>query len=362
MKIGKKLLFLLSLISLFCFSINSVEASSRSMKSYVKKVLRKNHARGSVAIIKNGNVQVINEGYASYHRRIHNGSKKVVYPLGSLQKLVTGALIEQLMTKGKLTQNTKISRWYPNLRNSSKITVGQLLTHTSGISMYGTESTHHRRFSESGAINWTLAQCNYQSQTARGSFNYNNANYVLLAGIIRKVTHHSYASNVKKRIIKPLRLKKTFVYNKIPHKKTDAVSYLYLHGNNYQSPSAANPNVVSQLPGAGNLFSSPNDYRKIVAGLQNGKILNKEQFHHLTHLSSKKTTYSGGLYLKKGGKLQLAYGNFGNTHFSNWMQITKDNQNGIVIFLNQTRSGNKPAKKIGYKILKHLKSGVFIKG
>lgn len=299
MEVRKKILFLLGVISLVCFAVNPVEVNAASMKSYVKKVLHKNHARGEVVIIKNGNSQVIKTGYASYRRRLYNGSKKVVYPLGSLQKIVTGALIEQLMAKGKFTQNTKISRWYPNLKNSSKITVGQLLTHTSGIGIYGTESTHHRRFSEIGAVNWTVAQCNYQSSSAIGRFNYNNANYVLLAGIIRKVTHKSYASNVKKRIIKPLHLKRTYIFTKIPRKKTDAVSYLYRHGDNYQSPAAANPNVVSQLPGAGNLFSAPNDYRKIIAGMQNGKILTEKQFHHLTHLSAKATTYSGGIYLKK---------------------------------------------------------------
>lgn len=112
-------------------------------------------------------------------------------------------MITQLIYKGKFSQNTKISRWYPLLKNSSKITVGQLMTHTSGINVSGTESSHGVRFSENGAINWTVARANLSGNTGLNSFNYNNANYVLLAGIIRKVTGKSYAVNLKSRIITP---------------------------------------------------------------------------------------------------------------------------------------------------------------
>lgn len=184
----------------------------------------------------------------------------------------------------------------------------------------------------------------------------------MLAGIIRKVTGKSYATNVKERIIKPLHLKQTYIYNNIPRSKTDAISYLYRYGRNYQSSVYANRNVVSQLPGAGNLFSTPADYAKIQQGMYNDKILTPKQFSYMAHLKAKVNTYSGGFYLKKSGALKLAYGNFGDTHFVNWMQLTKDDKNGIVMFLNQTYGTKNQIKSVGYSILKHVKSGTFIKG
>lgn len=363
LKVKKVLLGLLFIaVSLFCINGNTFHVKAASERAYVQKVLKKYHAKGTVVIIKDGEAEQISSGYGYYSRKIKNGSDKLVYPLGSLQKVVTGAIITQLIYQNKFTQNTKISCWYPHLKNAKNITVGQLMTHTSGINMSSTESSHGVLFSEEGAINWTVLRDNLQSHTSLGKFNYNNANYVLLAGIIRKVTGKSYASNVKSRIIKPLKLKHTYVYTQIPRNKTDAISYLYSSGRNYQNSAYVNKYVVSQLPGAGDLFSNPSDYRKIIAGLSNGKILNQDQFEYLTHLKSKDSTYSGGMYLKDKGRLQLAYGNFGDTHFSNWMQITSDNQNGIVIFLNQTESSSKPAKKVGYQILKHLKKNTFIRG
>ncbi|KRM40520.1 penicillin-binding protein [Lactobacillus hamsteri DSM 5661 = JCM 6256] len=329
------------------------------MRSYVKKTLEKGHLRGSVIVVKDGNAEQISVGYAKYKKR-NNGSKKVVYPLGSLQKVVTGAMVTQLIYQKKFSQNTKISRWYPSMRNASKITVGQLMTHTSGINVVGTESSHGRKFSEAGAINWVVSQVNRSRRYGVNQFNYNNANYILLAGIIRKVTHKSYASNLKSRIVKPLHLHQTYIYGKFPKKILAATSYLYRYGKNYQSPVNINGYAMSQMVGAGNLCSSPADYYKIMCGLTNGKILTKKQYNYMTHLDSKRSTYSGGLYAKKSGKLKLAYGNCGDTHFANWMQITGDNQNGIVMFLNQS-GGKNHNKSVGYKILNHIKTSTFLK-
>lgn len=369
MKQTKKFwLFLILLVSVLGLATNKPQTvnakayTDSQLRNYVKKTLRKHHLRGTVVVVKNGHSQQISEGYGYYKRRINNGSKKLVYPTGSLQKSITAAIITQLIYQKKFTQNTKISRWYPLLRNSSKISVGQLMTHTSGVGFSGTESNHGINFSEAGAVNWAVLRANLNGNSGRNSFNYNNANYILLAGIIRKVTGKSYATNVKERIIKPLHLKQTYIYQNIPRSKTDAISYLYRYGKNYEASSYANRNVVSQLPGAGNLFSTPADYLKIQRGLYNGKILTAEQFSYMSHLKSKVNTYSGGFYLKKNGTLKLAYGNFGDTHFVNWMQLTKNNKNGIVMFLNQTYGTKNQIKGVGYSILKHIKSGTFIKG
>lgn len=356
----------ISFLSSFIFlgnsaTVNAKTYSNSQLRKYAIKTMNKHHLRGTIEIVKDGHRQTVNVGYGYYRRKIKNGNKKLLYPVGSLQKSVTAAIITQLIYQKKFSQNTKISRWYPRLNQAKHITVGQLMTHTSGINVIGTESSHGINFSEKGAINWTVAKANAASHTKRGAFNYNNANYVLLAGIIRKVTGKSYAANVKSRIIKPLHLKHTYIYQNIPRSKTDAISYLYRHGKNYQSASYANRYVVSQLTGAGNLFSTAGDYYKIQRGLHNGKVLTEKKFNYLSHLKSKVNTYSGGFYLKDGGKLKLAYGNFGDTHFTNWMQLTTDNKNGIVMFLNQSYGSKNQIKSVGYSILKHIKSNTFIK-
>lgn len=356
------ILFCSSVLVLSTQEVQAKEYSDHQLRQYAIKMMKKNHLRGTIEIVKDGHAQAVSLGYGYYGRKIKNGNKRLVYPLGSLQKVITSAIITQLIYQHKLSQNTKISRWYPHLRNAKQISVGQFMTHTSGINVAGTEVNHHINFSENGAVNWTIIQADLQRRTARNKFNYNNANYILLAGIIRKVTGKSYAANVKSRIVKPLGLKHTYIYQQIPRSKTDAILYLYYSGKNYRSSSYANRDVVSQLPGAGNLFSTASDYLKIQRGLINGKILNEKQFNYLTHLDSKVNTYSGGVYLKNDQTLKLAYGNFGDTHFVNWMQLTTNNQNGIVMVLNQTHGSKNHIRAVGYQILKQIKTGTFIRG
>lgn len=336
----------------------SAPYDTNEMRSFVRNTLAQNKVRGTVVVIKDGHAQQISYGYGYYGRRLGAGNTKVVYPVCSLQKVITGAIITQLISEGKFNQDTKISRWYPNLKNADKITVGNLLTHTSGLLATGTEVNRGINYSEGDAINWVVNRINQLQEGNPGNFYYNNTNYILLAGIIRQVTNQSYEANVKSRIINKLGLKRTFFYPDIPKNKTDAISYTW-RNKNYQNAQYVKRSLASQLPGAGNLFSTPMDYYRIQVALTDGRILTKDQFNYLTHLQSRVTSYSGGVYLKNNDNLKMAYGNLYGTHFGNWFQMTTDNQNGLIMFLNQTQNNEDQNKAIGYQILNHIKANTF---
>lgn len=336
----------------------SAPYDTNEMRSFVRNTLAQNKVRGTVVVIKDGHAQQISYGYGYYGRRLGAGNTKVVYPVCSLQKIITGAIITQLISEGKFNQDTKISRWYPNLKNADKITVGNLLTHTSGLVATGTEVNRGINYSEGDAINWVVNRVNQLQEGNPGNFYYNNTNYILLAGIIRQVTNQSYEANVKSRIINKLGLKRTFFYPDIPRSKTDAISYTW-RNKNYQNAQYVKRSLASQLPGAGNLFSTPMDYYRIQVALTDGRILTKDQFNYLTHLQSRVTSYSGGVYLKNNDNLKMAYGNLYGTHFGNWFQMTTDNQNGLIMFLNQTQNNEDQNKAIGYQILNHIKANTF---
>lgn len=345
----------------------NVQASSKtSMRKYVRKVMAKHHVRGDILVVKNGKTQNITYGYGYWGHRINNNSSKLVYPSASLQKVITAAMIMQLMeetknTSQKFDQNTPVSRWYPQLKNSSKITVGNLLTHTSGIAAGNTETNRNINYSEQNAVNWIISHANTTSAKEPGKeFIYNNTNYVLLAGIISKITGKSYATNLNNRIVKKLGLSRTFVASQVPKSKIKAVSYNW-NKHNYKNGITMKNTVASQIVGAGNLYTTPSEYYKIQVGLTNGKILNKSQFYNMTHLNSRKSSYSGGLYIKKNNKLKLAYGDIKNTHFGTWVQLSNDNKNGIVMFLNQTDNNKNTEKTVGYQILNHIKKNYFSK-
>lgn len=101
------------------------------------------------------------------------------------------------------------------------------------------------------------------------------------------------------------------------------------------------------------------DYYRIQVGLTNGKILTEDEFKFLTNIQAKVTQYSGGLYIKNDGKLKMAYGNLYGTHFGNWFQMTTDNKDGMIMFLNQNQNNESQNKAVGYEILNHVKANTF---
>ena len=352
-------------------SANQVKAATTTNKqtemyNFVRNTFKKHHVRGIVTVVKDGVPQTISYGYAWYGKRIGNGSSKVVYPTASLQKVVTAAMVVQLIneTKGtnkEFTQNTKISRWYPNLKNADSITVGNLLTHTSGIMATGTEIDRGYNYSEDNAVKWVINNINASSSDEIGNYHYNNSNYILLTGIIKQVTGKSYEENLQTRIVNKLNLQNTYLYQNIPKTMTDPISYYSNGGKNYQNATYLKKSLVSQIPGAGNLFSTPEEYYKIQVGLADGSILSKDDYYYMTHLKSKVINYSGGLYLYNKDNIKNAYGSFMGQHFGTWMQLTADNQNGIVMFLNQTDDNENDEKDVGYEILQHIKPNTFVK-
>ena len=360
--IKKKLLGSLAALALFLtVGAKAAPVHAASMSRYVTELLCKNHMRGAVTVVENGRSKTIGVGYANYGRQIKN-SDQAVYPTASLQKAVTAAMLMQVMreSRGKkhFTANTKISKWYPRLKSAKQITVSDLLTHTSGYYVYNLEDSRKKVYTEKGAIDWTINQVNSTWQYPVGSYHYNDTNYMLLAGIIQKQTGKSYAYNLRKRIVKKLRLTHTCLRENLPSSLHLAKSYLYL-GRNYQAPVLLPKSVASQMPGAGDLISTPYEYLQIQRGLHNGKLLSKKQFSEMTHMPSKATTYCGGIYLKKSGKVKLAYGSIAYEHYATYYQLTTDNRYGMVMFLNQRNASENQVKAVGYQILSRIKAGTF---
>lgn len=343
----------------------TTQNSQTEMYNFVRNTFKKHHVRGVVTVVKNGVPQTISYGYAWYGKRIGNGNPKVTYPTASLQKVITAAIIVQLINETKNTdkafnQNTKISRWYPNLKNANNISVGNLMTHTSGITAAKTEINRGIVYSEADALDWVVKNINNSPSDNVGTYHYNNSNFILLTGIIRQITGLSYEQNIQTRIIQKLGLKNTYLYQNIPKGITDPISYYSNGGKNYQNANYIKASLASQIPGAGNLFTTPDEYYRIQVGLSDGSILDKSDFHYLTHLNSKITEYCGGMYLKQNESLKSAYGSFYGMHFGTWVQLTTDNQNGIVMFLNQTNDNENAEKDVGYEILQHIKPNTFV--
>lgn len=127
------------------------------------------------------------------------------FEIASLSKSVTGACVAVLMRERKIalddTVGTLIDPKWALGKGTEKITVAQLLTHSSGLRPDSTQKdmwkTLGARSSRHGIVAKRVLK---RAPKQRGSFFYNNDNYAVLGVMIERVTGQDFVSACKRRV------------------------------------------------------------------------------------------------------------------------------------------------------------------
>ncbi|HEX8270059.1 MAG TPA: serine hydrolase domain-containing protein [Flavobacterium sp.] len=258
-------------------------ASLKKIDSLLTYYESKNEFMGSVALSENGKI-IFEKAYG--FRDIATkakADKNTKYKIGSITKMFTAAVIFQLIEDGKLTLDTKLATYYPQIPNAELITVANLLEHRSGIFNY----TDDEKFAEMNRKTYTRSNLidlikSYQPHfTPNTKSEYSNSNYMLLGFIIEDLTKKSYGQNVADRIIKPLKLTSTFYGNVTNPAKNEAYSYRDL-GNKW---IIEDPWDMSLAGSAGAMVSTASDLTRFIEGLFVGKIIKPESLAQMTKIT-----------------------------------------------------------------------------
>lgn len=207
---------LLALFIVTFLSISAVLAQDKAQK--IDELLKTNYDygqfNGSVLVAENGKV-IYKKGFgmANIEWEIPN-STDTKFRIGSVTKQFTAALIMQLVEEGKIKLDGKITDYLPDYRKDTggKITVHQLLNHTSGIPSYtglpGFFANESRNpYSVKDFVKkFAGGDLEFEPGT---KFSYNNSGYFLLGAIIEQVTGKPYAQVLRERILDPLDMKDT---------------------------------------------------------------------------------------------------------------------------------------------------------
>lgn len=110
--------------------------------------------------------------------------------LGSVSKSFTALCMMQLIEQEKIDLNEKLSKYLPDATDGDKITILQLLNHTSGLG-------EHQNLD------------NYKIIGKHGVHKYANVNYLLLGEIIETVSGLSYEDFITQNIFQPLSMSKS---------------------------------------------------------------------------------------------------------------------------------------------------------
>jgi CubicO group peptidase (beta-lactamase class C family) len=169
---------------------------------------------GSVLVAENGKVIYKKGlGLANMEWNIPN-MPDTRFRLGSITKQFTATLILQLVEQGKVKLDGKVSDYLPAYRKDigEKVTIHQLLNHTSGIPSY---TGLPGFFNDVSRNPYTVDEFvkKYASNNLEfepgSKFSYNNSGYFLLGAIIEKVTGQTYEQTLKEKILDPLGMKNT---------------------------------------------------------------------------------------------------------------------------------------------------------
>lgn len=208
------------------------------------------------------------------------------FRMGSDTKTFVSVVLLQLVGEGRLSLDDSVQRWLPGLvagngNDGRKITVRQLLQHTSGIADYidrlpllaTADDFQAHRFDHSDAADLVALAMKKPAMFAPGtSWSYSNTNYVLAGMIINRVTGHSWAREVHDRILAPLHLDHTYVPGDEPTLRSP-------HADGYHQFAPGGPLVDTTLfnptaaDAAGAMITTPSDLARFWQALQGGRLL-----------------------------------------------------------------------------------------
>ncbi|WEV54193.1 serine hydrolase [Leuconostocaceae bacterium ESL0723] len=146
--------------------------------------------RGTALIVHHNRV-ILQKGYGyANDKKGERNQAGSFFQIASVQKGLTAALVVRTIEAGKLSYQTKLSDYYPQVPNASKITIRDLLTMTSGLR----QVKQPRSFeSEADNVNYSANHVEVIGQPGDGhGWTYQAVNYRLLAGILMKIHRQSF--------------------------------------------------------------------------------------------------------------------------------------------------------------------------
>lgn len=312
--------------------LTASENKPKGKRTRVTRYLLRHHFVGSALVVKNGHI-IYQQGfgYANAVRPTPNDSQSQ-YQILSIQKSLTAAMVMKLISEQRLRMTTPLSRFYPQIKNARNVTVKQLLNMTSGLSLDRNSKTP---LSEKQVVAYDVKHLESHPKLA-GQWRYEPVNYVLLAGIVTKLTHRSYTQNFNATFKKPLHLTHTGFVQQWGHRVFRTTSYHHVSSNqltpNYQRVYHESRAAMQNELGTGQLYMTTTDLFRAEQQLLSGKVISRQAISEL-HQAGSVSTYGGGVYNQSNGiRLHgIGYG------YESAGLLTRDGKSGVVLLSNDYR-------------------------
>ena len=213
------------------------------------------------------------------------------FKIASVTKAYTATVVLQLVGEGKLGLNDSVEKRLPGVvPDGSKITIRQLLNHTSGLYDFEVDPRYLKPYlSGNFGYYWSPRQLvdiavAHKPLFAPGrGWSYSNTNYVVAQLIVERVTGSTIGAELRRRIFQPLHLRQTSYPNKPGVPSPFVHGYMLLGKPPVTDVTALSP---SMAPGSGGIVSTARDVADFYRALLGGRLLARRE------LKAMKTTVS----------------------------------------------------------------------
>lgn len=259
---------------------------------------------------------------------------KAKFRIGSNTKAFVSTVLLQLEGEKKLSLDDTVERWLPgavaaNGYDGSRITIRQLLNHTSGLpdylgslqinGPYFLNLNPREAYPPQNLVDVALGMRAPATEPGE-KFGYSNTNYVLAGMVIKAVTGEDAAAQIQRRIIEPLGLRDT------SFPTTDPA----LHGNHLRGYvlrailiSDGTVSNVQVTGSAGAMVSTMDDLAAFGRALMTGKLLAPAQMAELKTTVPVATGVGYGLGIERMelpcGKSAWGHNGAVLGYFSEWL-------------------------------------------
>ena len=216
------------------------------------------------------------------------------FHVASIGKAFTSTLIAILIEDGQLKLEDQISTYlsdellsdlyvYDGMDYSHKVTIGQLLNHTSGVADYFADKTHgsdsmvqlilkdkEKLWLPTDLLDFTR---DYQQCIAMPGqiYHYSDTGYVLLGLVIERVSGQAFGDLLHQKIFTPLNMKDSYLmFNTEPVNPPKDIADVWLDATNIKDYTS-----LSIDWSGGGIISTAKDLSLFIRALNNGDLINK---------------------------------------------------------------------------------------
>ncbi|EDM34808.1 beta-lactamase [Pedobacter sp. BAL39] len=277
-----RLLFLTAYAIYLPFTVHAQRSTvgAKSLDKQIETLILRDFADASGP---GGVFMVAHQGRAIYKKAFGKANMELgialtsenVFQLGSMTKQFTAVAILMLEQEGKLDVNDPVSKYIPDYPKGQKITIHQLLTHTSGIKDF----TKMKSLADIAQKEMTPKMMvdffkNEPVDFLPGEkFDYNNSGYVLLGYLIELISGERYEDFIVKHIFDKIGMGQSYYASdrKVISKRA--------YGYHKKSSGYVNKTAISfSVPfSSGSLMSTTDDLLKWQNAINHNLLLNEKE-------------------------------------------------------------------------------------